>query len=488
MSCTASQRAAEDRATSEFATQKAAAMDVFATIEARYGQVCNGQPDLKAAEYDPAAEIHPIRVHPIGTRNLFPPEVIAQGPDAFELVVCLSESTEEHEQEYGSMLKGTRGNYCTTITPVVSVVLRKASTAEIVYEQKFYGKGGCGESEQFAQNQTQKAVNAKDVESDAVWNGIKKYVRNEFASFTEMGGGGQLSLTQYTEKHNNVLTLDLSTGITQTRGSYSSSYEDPAILRDGSIIYTLALSQRSNFEFKDEIWIINFPNEEVKTISENGPLRLDKLDPKYVSGNIHGQGNIAGKQPMGSPDGSKIVFVCNWEGHNNLCLLDENLEDPKKLEYNIYKNPISIIQNEFEHLTPSWLDNDTVLYSSNQSGSWEVWSIDIDGQNAVQLTQTGDSDGPGWPIVSPDGKTILFECAGAVEREICLLDEGGAVKKLTNNDYYDGRPVWSPDGKVIAYSSKSDGKLYLWFMNADGSDPVKTGLANVSPRTWVKLP
>jgi hypothetical protein len=49
-------------------------------------------------------------------------------------------------------LSGTGGIYCTTINRITTVVLHVAKTAEIIYQEGFYGAGGCSETEEFAQN------------------------------------------------------------------------------------------------------------------------------------------------------------------------------------------------------------------------------------------------------------------------------------------------------------------------------------------------
>jgi Tol biopolymer transport system component len=57
--------------------------------------------------------------------------------------------------------------------------------------------------------------------------------------------------------------------------------------------------------------------------------------------------------------------------------------------------------------------------------------------------------------------------------DIFLLDiETGEINNLTNNDYTDAMPHWSPDGTQIVFSSAQDesGHYHLYLMQADGSD------------------
>ncbi|MCS7160635.1 MAG: hypothetical protein RMJ19_09200, partial [Gemmatales bacterium] len=41
----------------------------------------------------------------------------------------------------------------------------------------------------------------------------------------------------------------------------------------------------------------------------------------------------------------------------------------------------------------------------------------------------------------------------------------------TQSPGMDIRPVWSPDGKMIAFTSNRDGNYEIYVMNADGSHP-----------------
>lgn len=74
------------------------------------------------------------------------------------------------------------------------------------------------------------------------------------------------------------------------------------------------------------------------------------------------------------------------------------------------------------------------------------------------------------PDVSPDGRTILFDLLG----DIYALDAGGgAARPLLTGDAFETQPVFSPDGRQIAYISDKSGAANLWVANADGSSPRK---------------
>lgn len=49
--------------------------------------------------------------------------------------------------------------------------------------------------------------------------------------------------------------------------------------------------------------------------------------------------------------------------------------------------------------------------------------------------------------------------------------EGKNVKRLTNNMQYDAEAAVSPDGKWILFGRDTDGKMDLWVMKSDGTEP-----------------
>jgi Tol biopolymer transport system component/C-terminal processing protease CtpA/Prc len=83
------------------------------------------------------------------------------------------------------------------------------------------------------------------------------------------------------------------------------------------------------------------------------------------------------------------------------------------------------------------------------------------------MAQDGDNHWLRQPAVSPDGQTILFTAYGDLWR---VSASGGQATLLTLDDAWDGYPVWSRDGRHIAFASDRFGDLDIFVMNADGSD------------------
>ena len=70
--------------------------------------------------------------------------------------------------------------------------------------------------------------------------------------------------------------------------------------------------------------------------------------------------------------------------------------------------------------------------------------------------------------ISPDGTTIAFTYQG----DIYTVDSnGGEARQLTSKSSYDSNPVWSPDGKKIAFSSNREGSVDIYVVEKNGGTP-----------------
>ena len=67
--------------------------------------------------------------------------------------------------------------------------------------------------------------------------------------------------------------------------------------------------------------------------------------------------------------------------------------------------------------------------------------------------------------ISPNGQEIVFCYKGDIYK---VSTKGGEAVQLTTQDSYEENPVWSPDGKQIAFSSNRYGNSDIFIMSANG--------------------
>ncbi|MDP4282368.1 MAG: S41 family peptidase [Bacteroidota bacterium] len=72
-----------------------------------------------------------------------------------------------------------------------------------------------------------------------------------------------------------------------------------------------------------------------------------------------------------------------------------------------------------------------------------------------------------YASISPDGKTILFSYKGDIWS---VSSAGGTAEPVTLTESYEFAPVWSHDGKSIAFASDRNGNFDVFVMSANGGE------------------
>ena len=73
-------------------------------------------------------------------------------------------------------------------------------------------------------------------------------------------------------------------------------------------------------------------------------------------------------------------------------------------------------------------------------------------------------------VISPQGDKIAFCYKGDV---YVVNAQGGKATQITTNAAYDGDPIWSPDGKQIAFATDRNGNFDVYLVPSEGGVPLR---------------
>ena len=121
-----------------------------------------------------------------------------------------------------------------------------------------------------------------------------------------------------------------------------------------------------------------------------------------------------------------------------------------------------------------------IAFISNREGHQDVWIMNGDGSDPVNLTQGRDCASPAW---SPDGEKIAYIGDvfddGQYGGEIWLMDaDGGNPQQLTDDSIDKTSLWWSEDGSSIYYTVPDWEKrvgfdVFVMALDGNGSSPVE---------------
>ena len=108
---------------------------------------------------------------------------------------------------------------------------------------------------------------------------------------------------------------------------------------------------------------------------------------------------------------------------------------------------------------------------AQRGGDREAPKWDVNAPPGARLRQVpiAVSEGTWMNVdVSPDGRTIAFDLLGDI---YTMPIDGGRPTRISSGLAWDMQPRFSPDGRMIAFTSDRGGGDNIWVMNADGSAP-----------------
>ncbi len=243
-------------------------------------------------------------------------------------------------------------------------------------------------------------------------------------------------------------------------------------------------------------------------------VRLDKPEPRFITPITSTNFFItyAGEPFSWSPDSKRIAYVSARAEVADVPDRSRRGDDPRVIDRIQYKSRTSFSDNRRTHVwvvdverpAPLQLTSgmfydhavsfsprgDEIMFLSNHEpdpdalNNSDIFAVDLGGQTR-QITQTKGCEYD--PVWSPDGRSIAYV---ATKREITTIDSvaedahlwvvpatGGNGKELTSN--HDRRvrdPRWSADGRSIMYLAGDQGYTRIYRIPADGGKVYKFSL------------
>ena len=157
--------------------------------------------------------------------------------------------------------------------------------------------------------------------------------------------------------------------------------------------------------------------------------------------------------PQLSPDGSRIVYL----SERNFFFIDMWLADAETgrvlrrlVRSNFDANYESL---RFVYSSGGWSpDGASYVFAAKRGGADYINIIDVASGRVARFT--AGVDGVTNPSFSPNGQQLVFTGMDGGLSDLYVVDvDGRNLRRLTNDRYADLMPQWSPDGGTIAYTT-----------------------------------
>jgi serine/threonine-protein kinase len=161
--------------------------------------------------------------------------------------------------------------------------------------------------------------------------------------------------------------------------------------------------------------------------------------------------------------------------------------DPQRFE--VSGTPVRVVQNVLRAPTPQYSVSATgsLIYVSGGAAQALQSKLVWVSRNGVEQPLDAPAGVYGYPRLSPDGRRVAVDTSStsSTQEQISLFDVAReTLTRFTFEGSVNVAPVWTPDGKRIAFGSDKDGPLNIYWEMADGSG----GLERLTPSEYPQGP
>ncbi|WP_347925117.1 hypothetical protein [Pontimicrobium sp. SW4] len=237
------------------------------------------------------------------------------------------------------------------------------------------------------------------------------------------------------------------TGLTRITNTYHNEWWSDFSPKDSTIFISSDYGKSKRFG-----------GSEIFALDKNDSLIRITYDSDSTSFNI---------SPRVSRDGKQLLYCSN-------CLGNDVNSEVILIQVD-GTNPVNLTNHPSKDRYGSWSpDGKKVLFESNRTGNFELFVLDLETTELIQLTDNKHLDIHGdWSI----NNEIVFISNRDGDYELFTMKfDGSNQRQITFNNNKDVLPSWSPDGTQIAFSSyrygkKDKGDIFL--IDRDGRNEIK---------------
>jgi eukaryotic-like serine/threonine-protein kinase len=167
-----------------------------------------------------------------------------------------------------------------------------------------------------------------------------------------------------------------------------------------------------------------------------------------------------------SPDGQNILFFRTGENDKNEAWLLPYPAGGKAPHQILQKLPTLQGTPNF-----SWMPDGrhiVVTLTADRNSPSHLWMADVDSNLLTPLT-TGNAR-ERYPVVSPDGKSLLYVQLTRAFDVVSLSVENGAANTLISTGREETMAAWSANRAKLAWVTNRSGPWEIWVHSSDGSD------------------
>ena len=190
-----------------------------------------------------------------------------------------------------------------------------------------------------------------------------------------------------------------------------------------------------------QLWYVSYPGGEVRRVTNDL--------------------NAYGTSSLGLTADSRTLVTVQADKSAQLWVVEAG-EDASRAK--------QITSGKYDGDTLSWTADGRIFYTAPSGEQSDIFSVNANGSANKQVTADAYIEGLGG--VSPDGRYAVFSSNRSGNFNIWRMDlESGEQKQLTQGTEIDSQPGCSPDGQWVVFRSLRQGKSTFWRVPLTGGEP-----------------